>query len=527
MRAPAKLTLTIGAAVVLASCVLDLAGKPGSPSGATASGTGGASSTASTATASASATGSSSSASGTGGGTGGAAPVCGNHVLEGAEECDDGNLAFGDGCSTTCTIEPVDTCPGLSIALDPPGITVAGNLAGDHDDLVPGCGTNQLDVIYEVTPSVSGTLVATLKGAYEKSLSIRSSCASSPIAELGCNSGAGDLAVSRWVYAGVKYDVVVDAAEALFTLQLDLSKCGDGAAQGLEECDGPAGSSCVGCFKCAGPGEVFDPNSRHCYRLFPNDGVDWKTARAKCLGWGGDLVGISSPAEGAFLAQASFDNVWSGATDVITECDYHWSNGEPWAPRWRDNEPNNTFGNENCGVLFKTGDMDDRNCGEHHDALCERAPGGTCGDSIVQPGEECDDALTRKGFTCAGCVLTCPAGQLEDPATHHCYELVTALAATWTDAQTACAANGGYLAAINSAIENGLVQPSVIVPLWVGGSRGNAFRWVNTDPFCFLNWSGNAPSQGPKLDCVAMQPNGTWTNETCDLKKGYVCEYDN
>lgn len=530
MRAPAKLTLIVGAATALASCMLDLAGKAGSPSGATASGDGGATTTtatASTATASASASSSSSSGSGAGGaGTGGAAPVCGNHVVERSEECDDGNLAAGDGCSTTCTIELLDACPGLPISLAPPGITIAGDLTGDHDDLHPGCGTNRIDVIYEVTPTVSGTLVATLQGAYDKSLSVRSSCADSPISELACATGMGDLAVNRWVYAGVKYDVVVDAAEAPFTLKLDLSKCGDGAAQSLEECDNPADPTCIGCFKCAGPGEVFDPDSRHCYRLFPNDGVDWKTARSKCLQWGGDLVAVSSPAESDFL-KTKFDNVWSGATDVVTECDYHWSNGEPWAPRWRNNEPNNSGANENCGVFFNTGDMDDRNCDEHHDALCERAPGGYCNDNIVQPGEECDDAITAVAFTCSGCVVTCPAGQIEDPVTRHCYEIVTAFAATWTDAQTACAAKGGYLAAINSSIENGLLQPSVGVPMWIGGSRGSAFRWINTDPFCYLNWSGNVPSPGPKLDCVTMQPNGTWTNEVCDTKKGYVCEHDN
>ena len=531
MRTPAKLTLLLGAAAALASCMLDLAGKPGSPSGATASGTGGATTTTtstSSATASATATSSSSggAGAGTGTGTGGAAPVCGNLAVEGREECDDGNLAMGDGCSPTCTIEPLDACPGLPIALAPPGITIAGNLAGDHDDLHPSCGMNQLDIVYEITPTVSGTLVATLTGAYEKSVSLRSSCADSAAAELACTSGAGVLAVSRWVYAGVKYQVVVDAKEALFSLQLDLSKCGDGAAQGLEECDNAADLTCIGCFKCAGPGEVFDPSTRHCYRLFQNDGVDWKSARAKCLSWGGDLVGVGSAAESDFL-ETKFDNVWSGATDAVTECDFHWVNGEPWEPRWRPNEPNDSGGNEDCGVFFNSGDMDDRSCDEHHDALCERAPGGFCGDNIVQPGEECDDAITSSAFTCSGCVITCPSGQIKDPATHHCYELVTALAATWSDAQTACVAKGAYLAAINSSLENGLLLASVGAPLWIGGSRGGSFRWINTDPFCYLNWSGNVPSQGQKLDCVVMQSNGTWTNEVCDTKKGYVCEHDN
>jgi len=33
-------------------------------------------------------------------------PVCGNAAVEAGEDCDDGNLSDGDGCSATCRIEP-------------------------------------------------------------------------------------------------------------------------------------------------------------------------------------------------------------------------------------------------------------------------------------------------------------------------------------------------------------------------------------------------------------------------------------
>ncbi len=33
-------------------------------------------------------------------------PICGDTVVEGTEQCDDGNLASGDGCSATCMREP-------------------------------------------------------------------------------------------------------------------------------------------------------------------------------------------------------------------------------------------------------------------------------------------------------------------------------------------------------------------------------------------------------------------------------------
>ena len=42
-------------------------------------------------------------------------PVCGNGEPEGIEECDDGNTASGDGCSSTCTIESTgDVCDGVT-----------------------------------------------------------------------------------------------------------------------------------------------------------------------------------------------------------------------------------------------------------------------------------------------------------------------------------------------------------------------------------------------------------------------------
>src|SRR6185437_7311515 len=39
------------------------------------------------------------------------AQVCGDGVIEGSEECDDGNTMSGDGCSAICTVEPWYTCP--------------------------------------------------------------------------------------------------------------------------------------------------------------------------------------------------------------------------------------------------------------------------------------------------------------------------------------------------------------------------------------------------------------------------------
>src|SRR3989344_2779721 len=43
---------------------------------------------------------------GSGGGGGGGGALCGNRVVESPETCDDGNTINGDGCSSTCQVEP-------------------------------------------------------------------------------------------------------------------------------------------------------------------------------------------------------------------------------------------------------------------------------------------------------------------------------------------------------------------------------------------------------------------------------------
>ncbi|MFC1641250.1 DUF4215 domain-containing protein, partial [Myxococcota bacterium] len=56
-------------------------------------------------------------------------PICGDAVIvEGREECDDGNAASGDGCSSTCRVEGGWTCPGAGQPCTQP---VCGN--GDHE----------------------------------------------------------------------------------------------------------------------------------------------------------------------------------------------------------------------------------------------------------------------------------------------------------------------------------------------------------------------------------------------------------
>jgi cysteine-rich repeat protein len=49
-------------------------------------------------------------------------PACGNGLVEGTEQCDDGNTNGGDGCDSTCQIEPGFFCQGVPSICFPEGI---------------------------------------------------------------------------------------------------------------------------------------------------------------------------------------------------------------------------------------------------------------------------------------------------------------------------------------------------------------------------------------------------------------------
>jgi uncharacterized repeat protein (TIGR01451 family) len=62
-------------------------------------------------------------------------PICGNGLIEGAEECDDGGRVSGDGCSSACLVEPGWTCVGEPSVCERDEVPVepAPDTGGDAD----------------------------------------------------------------------------------------------------------------------------------------------------------------------------------------------------------------------------------------------------------------------------------------------------------------------------------------------------------------------------------------------------------
>ncbi|MBV9946150.1 MAG: DUF4215 domain-containing protein, partial [Myxococcales bacterium] len=73
-------------------------------------------------------------------------PTCGDGVIQPGEQCDDGNVASGDGCSAYCQIESGYTCPSPGHACVPIQTCGNGRIDGsetcDDGNTVGGDGCN-------------------------------------------------------------------------------------------------------------------------------------------------------------------------------------------------------------------------------------------------------------------------------------------------------------------------------------------------------------------------------------------------
>jgi cysteine-rich repeat protein len=165
------------------------------------------------------------------------APVCGNGIIAGAETCDDGNLASGDGCSAACAVEANFACtgapsqcvqvcfPGAPCATGEPGVCSPGTIT---------CVNSTPICVRNVGPSAEtcdgvdnncdgntdeGAGVAGDGNQCTADVCVAGAPSYPPLpAGSACNQNGG---------------AVCDGAGACVA-----SVCGDGQVTGTEECDG-------------------------------------------------------------------------------------------------------------------------------------------------------------------------------------------------------------------------------------------------------------------------------------------------
>src|SRR6185295_16838461 len=116
----------------------------------------------------------------------------------------------------------------------------------------------------------------------------------------------------------------------------------------------------------------------------------WSDARAHCqLQLLGDLVHIDDSGENAFVLGATAADAWLGGSDSAVEGRWRWANvnAQFWMgtssgtatgyTNWNGGEPNDSNGNEDCMLMYKSsnpGKWNDGLCSDAHDFVCEVQP---------------------------------------------------------------------------------------------------------------------------------------------------------
>jgi cysteine-rich repeat protein len=182
--------------------------------------------------------------------------VCGNGILETGEQCDDGNTANGDGCSSQCKLEalpeaePNNTCATANGPYDlPPNVLVSASCspAGDQDWFrftLPTFADVQLETFDAGGPgSCSPTTVDTEMQVF------KSDCTTSlgaAVDQGGINNctriGPASQPYMKHLAPGTYYVKVFpfsSTATYNYTLLMTLpALCGNGVVEGSEQCDG-------------------------------------------------------------------------------------------------------------------------------------------------------------------------------------------------------------------------------------------------------------------------------------------------
>ncbi|XP_063787580.1 hepatic lectin-like isoform X2 [Pseudophryne corroboree] len=107
---------------------------------------------------------------------------------------------------------------------------------------------------------------------------------------------------------------------------------------------------------------------------------NWNKSRSVCIKKGADLAVITSEREQNFLTTKSAANYgkrfWIGLHDAIEEGVWIWVDGtnyEASYTSWKEGEPNDHFGDEDCVHLWTAGEWNDVYCTyDDSYAICEK-----------------------------------------------------------------------------------------------------------------------------------------------------------
>jgi cysteine-rich repeat protein len=154
----------------------------------------------------------------------------------------------------------------------------------------------------------------------------------------------------------------------------------------------------------------------------------------------------------------------------------------------------------------------------------------TCGDGIIDPGEECDDGDDDGGDGCDHCEVICSGPDaFVSPKTHHCY-WIEGDKDSWLEARDACEDEGGHLAVVTSQAElDEIAKHTSEDDLWLGGGTPGShvpFGWLTGEPWSFAPWKDDPPSTDDPTCVLLIDGPPRFEAKPCHEEHAYLCERD-
>lgn len=346
-------------------------------------------------------------------------PTCSNGIIEGAEQCDDGNAVAGDGCSETCRIDPSRTVMGPRTTMLLQGaIATAGQRVSYQIQLAdPGAIFAELFSAARPDCDFPGDLLnMTLRDSTGRELGVgdgsnfdrcsRIDPASEPWASLDRGNYFLD------VYS-VDPSVTVPAYE--LEVRTIAIECGNGLLEIGETCDDGnmlPGDGCNAACQFEGPGETEpnDDSARATATTLPTQIRGSLTPGAE-FDWYRVEVPMSGMHLEAFVTANSFDRC---STNAFVDVALYASDGLTMLVSDAFQGPDGNCGRLAPDVALETFNM---SAGTYYVVVSSRfddvvpnyflnvrllAP--ECGNSLLEGIEQCDDGNVTGGD---GCAMNC------------------------------------------------------------------------------------------------------------------------